>query len=70
MSLLSLLFRKRQSPELDQIATQPSVFDDPKQAKHYQPHPKYENLHRFDPGFTWTWREENVSLVESDRING
>lgn len=57
------LFRGRETRDLDAIATQPSVFDDPVEAKNHQPNPKYENLHRFDPHFTWTWREEKVRLA-------
>ncbi|KAK9369843.1 major facilitator superfamily domain-containing protein [Lipomyces kononenkoae] len=48
--------------DLDGIATQPSVFDDPEKATHYQPNSKYENLHRVDPRERWTWREE-IRLV-------
>ncbi|KAI9844265.1 MAG: hypothetical protein M1837_005675 [Sclerophora amabilis] len=59
---LGSLFRRSDKRKLDEIATQPSVFDDPQQAQYHQPHAKYENLHRFDPSFTWTWAEEN-SLV-------
>lgn len=56
-----LLGRWRQLPEdLDSIATQPSVFDDPKTLEAYRPPVTYENTHRFDPNARWTWREEKV----------
>jgi len=42
---------------LDDVVTQPSGFDDDKLAPLYQPGPEYENVHRFDPGERWTWRE-------------
>lgn len=43
---------------LDDVATQPPVFDDDKLSPLYQPGPQYENVHRFDPDERWTWREE------------
>lgn len=53
--------RKRRDP--DAIATQPSVFDDPTTLEFYRPPPVYENAHRFDPLFRWTWREEQVGQL-------
>ena len=64
-TLLSL-FSRSEKKNPDGIATQPSVYDNPAQAVHYQPHPEYENLHRFDPSFRWTWDEENVSFRRSN----
>ncbi len=53
-------FWRRSKRNLDAIATQPSVFDDPKSLEVYRPPPQYENAHRFDPSARWTWREELV----------
>jgi hypothetical protein len=56
-------WQKRENVDLDAVATQASVYDDPETAKHYQPRADYENLRRFDPSFRWTWREENVRIL-------
>lgn len=55
------LFRKKDHKQLDETATQPSVYDDPSIAQFFKPTAQYENLHRFDPEARWTWREELVS---------
>ena len=60
------LFKKKDDETLDQVATQPSVYDDPNLARFFQPHPKYENLHRFDPAERWTWREEYPIINKID----
>jgi hypothetical protein len=56
---------KKSDFDLDSIATQPSVFDDPATAGIYRPPPQYENTHRFDPDARWTWREEKVCILIS-----
>jgi hypothetical protein len=58
--------RRNHGLSLDDIATQPSVFDNERLARLHQPNPKYENLHRFDPDERWTWREEIVIIRKID----
>ncbi|CAE6508875.1 unnamed protein product [Rhizoctonia solani] len=52
--------------DLDSVATQPSVFDDPKTLEVYRPPASYENAHRFDPDARWTWREEKALVRKVD----
>ncbi|KIJ66393.1 hypothetical protein HYDPIDRAFT_86987 [Hydnomerulius pinastri MD-312] len=52
--------------DLDGVATQPSVFDDPVTLDVYRPPPQYENAHRFDPDARWTWREEKRVVRKID----
>ena len=61
--LLSL-FRKNKVNG-DNIATQPSVFDS-SEGIHFYPQQSYENYHRFDPKFRWTWKEQWHSNKKSD----
>ncbi|KAH7312541.1 major facilitator superfamily transporter [Stachybotrys elegans] len=63
---ITALFRRRKEFDASAIATQPSVFDDPATAHYFQPHPKYENLHRFDPSFRWTWNDELPLINKMD----
>ncbi len=59
--LLSIFSKDK--TDLDAIATQPSVFDEPSTLEAYRPPPKYESVHRFDPLERWTWREEKVPPI-------
>ena len=64
---IARLWKKRNHGlTLDDVATQPSVFDDDKSAPLYQSGPEYENVHRFDPGERWTWREEIPLICKID----
>lgn len=57
---VTLFSRRKRTYDLDSVATQPSVFDDPLTLEVYRPPPQYENTHRFDHLARWTWREESV----------
>lgn len=59
-------FWRQPKHNLDSVATQPSVFDDPATLEQYRPPQTWENVHRFDPSARWTWREEYVSSVQVD----
>ncbi|KAL4965835.1 major facilitator superfamily domain-containing protein [Aspergillus stella-maris] len=63
---IASFFSRRKGRDLEEIATQPSVYDDLKLAPYFQPNPKYENLHRFDPSFRWKWGEEKPLIRKID----
>ncbi|KAL2850665.1 putative MFS transporter [Aspergillus pseudoustus] len=63
---LTTLLRRKKRVDPDSVATTRSVFDDPALARYYLPHPEYENLHRFDPDFRWTHREETAVRRKCD----
>ncbi|KPM43193.1 putative transporter [Neonectria ditissima] len=60
------LTRRSANKDLDAIATERSVFDNPDLAQFYQPKEDYENLHRFDPNERWTHREEQAVRRKTD----
>jgi hypothetical protein len=64
--LNQLVSNVHQSYDPNSIATLPSVYDDADTAPKYQPRDDWENLHRFDPKFRWTWGEENTLIRKID----
>lgn len=63
---ISFWRRKKERDRYTEVATQPSVFDNPDTAESYYPPPSYENAHRFDPLFRWTWGEEMRLVTKVD----
>ncbi|PWN41935.1 MFS general substrate transporter [Ceraceosorus guamensis] len=59
--------KRNQIKDLDTIATQRSVLDDPVKAQHFQPPTTWENYRNFDSEFRWTWREEKDLVRLLDR---
>ncbi|KYQ30466.1 MFS transporter [Pyricularia oryzae 70-15] len=59
-------WQKKAPHDPDAIATQVSVFDDQETAEKYHPRQDWENYHRFDTQFRWTWREEDRVIRKMD----
>ncbi|KAI6258343.1 hypothetical protein MCOR07_006316 [Pyricularia oryzae] len=59
-------WQKKAPHDPDAVATQVSVFDDQETAEKYHPRQDWENYHRFDTQFRWTWREEDRVIRKMD----
>ncbi|WWC72811.1 uncharacterized protein I206_106775 [Kwoniella pini CBS 10737] len=65
LNFLRIKGKHRDSEALDDIATQPSVYDG-QHAEYYKPREDWENISAFDPSFRWTWREEQKAIRKVD----
>lgn len=65
--IISFWRRSQERARQHEVATQPSVFDDPATCGSFAPPAAYENAHRFDPALRWTWAEELPLVARLDR---
>ncbi|KAI1372804.1 MFS general substrate transporter [Hypoxylon crocopeplum] len=59
-------FQKPKDYDANDIATQPSVYDNPDTAAQYKPRDDWENINRFDTRARWTWGEEYKVIRKID----
>ncbi|ATY63598.1 MFS transporter [Cordyceps militaris] len=60
------IFQRSTRIDKEAIATQESVFDNLTTLDKYYPKKSWENYHRFDPLFRWTWGEESKLIWKLD----